>query len=123
MFVVPGLINAHGHVGGTWTPGAMASSHGDHIAFRELERYARFGVTTVASLGGERGVLFDLRDASWGGEGAAAADDGALPRVRVRRREADDATLPETPTPPRARLLVAGPVVTGATPEEAVGRR
>ena len=94
--IIPGLINTHGHVGGTWIPGT-GMEYGEY-AFGELERYARFGVTTVASLGGERGALFDLRDASWG-EGRAAPADA--------------------PPPPRARLLVSGPVVTGSTPEEA----
>ena len=88
QFIIPGLINTHGHVGGTWIPGT-AVEYGDYSA-AELTRYARFGVTTVASLGGDREASFALRNASWG-----------------------DAT------PPRARLLVAGPVVTGATPDEA----
>ncbi len=100
-YLIPGLINTHGHVGGTWVPGTGVE-YGEY-AYGELERYARFGVTTVASLGGERGALFDLRDASWG-EGGAADGPG------------------ETAPPARARLLVSGPVVTGSTPEEAAER-
>lgn len=88
-YVIPGLINAHGHVAGTWIPNAGVDYR--EYAARELARYARFGVTTVNSLGGEREAAFGLRDASWG----------------------DDA-------PGRARLLVSGPVVTGATPEAAI---
>ena len=87
-YVVPGLINTHGHIAGTWN-GAMAVDYADY-ATAELERYARFGVTSVNSLGGDREPSFALRDASWG-----------------------DAS------PAHARLLVAGPVVTGPTPEEA----
>ena len=87
-YVVPGLINVHGHIAGTWN-GAMAVDYADY-ATAELERYARFGVTSVNSLGGDREPSFALRDASWG-----------------------DAS------PAHARLLVAGPVVTGSTPEEA----
>ena len=87
-YIVPGLINVHGHVAGTWN-GAMAVDYLDY-ATAELERYARFGVTSVNSLGGDREPSFALRDASWG-----------------------DAS------PAHARLLVAGPVVTGSTPEEA----
>ncbi len=86
-FAIPGLINAHGHVAGTWSVGEDYRE----LALRELARYARFGVTTVNSLGGEREPAFLLRDASW--------DD----RVGAR-----------------ARLLVSGPVVTGAAPEQAV---
>ncbi|MXV96315.1 MAG: amidohydrolase family protein [Gemmatimonadetes bacterium] len=88
-YVVPGLINTHGHIAGTWIPNAGVEYR--EYASRELGRYARFGVTTVNSLGGEREPAFGLRDASWG----------------------DDATG-------RARLLVSGPVVTGANPEEAM---
>ena len=90
MYLIPGLINTHGHVGGTWSPDTGVE-YGDYAA-AELARYARFGVTTVNSLGGDQEASFMLRDASWDTEG-----------------------------PPRARLLVAGPVVTGSTPEEGVG--
>ena len=98
-YLIPGLITTHGHVGGTWIPGA-GLEYGEY-AFNELERYARFGVTTVNSLGGDRTLSFALRDASWMGDVAAAGAD-------VDGRP-----------PPRARILVAGPVVTGSTPEEA----
>ena len=101
-YLIPGLINTHGHMGGTWSP-ATGVEYGDYAA-AELARYARFGVTTVNSLGGDREASFALRDASWreaAEEGAGGSDeDGAG-------------------SPARARLLVAGPVVTGSTPEEA----
>ena len=102
QYVIPGLINAHGHVGGTWNPGAGVE-YGDYAA-AELARYARFGVTTVASLGGDREASFVLRDASWreaAEEGAGGSDEDGVG------------------SPAHARLLVAGPVVTGSTPEEA----
>ncbi|MDE2874690.1 MAG: amidohydrolase family protein [Gemmatimonadota bacterium] len=100
-YLIPGLINTHGHVGGTWIPGSGVE-YGEYM-FNELERYARFGVTTVNSLGGDRELSFALRDASWrGGVGETAGDAGD-----------------ERP-PPRARLLAAGQVVTGSTPEAAV---
>ena len=86
-YIIPGLINAHGHVAGTWS--VARSGTYDEFAAMELARYARFGVTSVNSLGGDREGSFALRDASWGEEG-----------------------------PARARLLVAGPVVTGTNPEE-----
>ena len=112
-YIIPGLINTHGHVGGTWTPGTGVE-YGEY-AFGELERYARFGVTTVASLGGERGALFALRDASWGVGDAAGPAEGA---------DADPGAdyAGETAPPARARLLVSGPVVTGSTPEQAAER-
>lgn len=87
--VIPGLINVHGHVGGTWSQD-MDVGYGDYVR-AELGRYARFGVTTVNSLGGDGPPSFEVRDGSW------------------------------TEAPPgRARLLVAGAVVVGETPSEAV---
>jgi imidazolonepropionase-like amidohydrolase len=48
-FVMPGLVNAHGHVSGAWTtrPGAPEA---DRIR-DDLLLYARYGVTSVNSLG------------------------------------------------------------------------
>lgn len=73
QFVMPGLINAHGHVN---TPA-------------DLRTYAAYGVTTVVSLGGESDSIFAARAAQ------------------------DVATLD------RARVYVAGPVLTPRTPDEA----
>ncbi len=92
-FVIPGLVNVHGHVGGTWTPGE-GISYRDFV-LGELRRYARFGVTTINSLGGERDPAFAIRDRSW--------EDTPGP--------GDDS--------PHARLLVSGPVQSPATPERA----
>ncbi len=80
-FVTPGLINAHGHVGGINPPRS------------DLERYARFGITTVNSLGGEPDAAESLRD------------------VHGPEQEGES---------PRSRLLMASTVVTGDTPEEAI---
>ena len=80
--IMPGLINAHGHVN--------PSSYTEESVEGQLSLYARYGVTTVFSLGGD------------GPEGMA-----------VRDRQ-------DTPDLNRARLFMAGPVVTGDTPEEAV---
>ena len=101
QFIIPGLINVHGHVGGTWIPGSGVAYA--EYAVSELARYARFGVTTVNSLGGDREPVFAIRDASWeeGAEEGAGPAEGAGPSGSSR-----------------ARLLVAGPVVTGASPDE-----
>ena len=88
-YVVPGLINAHGHVGVTWSED-METGYEEYVT-AELQRYARFGVTTVNSLGGSRDRAFFVRDQSWSAEGIGGA-----------------------------RLLVAGPVVTGSTAAQAV---
>lgn len=72
-FVMPGLINAHGHVNGP----------------ADLDTYAAHGVTTVYSLGGEPASVFTAR------------------------------AQQNTPTLARARVFVAGPVLTPGTVEEA----
>jgi imidazolonepropionase-like amidohydrolase len=59
--VIPGLINAHGHVGDT------VGLEGDHYSAenvrRDLRLYAAYGVTTVFSLGGDQAAGFAARDA------------------------------------------------------------
>ena len=83
--IFPGLINAHGHVGGT--VGLQGGNYSEQNVLDHLALYARYGITTVNSLGGDQAVAAQVRD----------AEDAALDR---------------------ARLLFAGPVVAGATPEE-----
>ncbi len=54
-FVMPGLINAHGHVSGRWAPDGVRDE--DARIRGDLELYARYGVTTVLSLGDSEAVL------------------------------------------------------------------
>lgn len=72
-YVIPGLINSHGHVN---TPD-------------DLRTYAAYGVTTVVSLGGDSPQVFGARDSQ------------------------------NVPTLDRARVFVAGPVLTPETPDQA----
>lgn len=88
--IIPGLINAHGHVGDTL--GLEAGHYSEQNVLDHLALYARYGITTVNSLGGDEAVAADVRAA----EGAPDLD--------------------------RARLMFAGPVVTGATPAEVTTR-
>ncbi len=87
--VVPGLINTHGHVGETQGLRGGPEFYTEENLLRQLGLYARYGVTTVFSLGGDREPGFRLRDAQ------------------------------ETPALNRARIYVAGTVITGKTPQEA----
>jgi len=86
-YIMPGLINTHGHVG------AVRGLEGGHYStdnlLRQLNLYARYGITAVASLGDDQAEGFALRD------------------------EQDTASLD------RARLYVAGPVLSARSPEEA----
>lgn len=87
--VMPGLVNAHGHAGATVGLESRPELYTEENLRRQLALYARYGVTTVISLGDDREAGF---------------------RLRV---ENDSADLR------RARLYVAGPVIAGSTPEEA----
>lgn len=87
--IIPGLVNTHGHVGETRGLSQNAANYTEENVARQLGLYARYGVTTVFSLGGDREAGFRLRDAQ------------------------DSADLART------RLYVAGPVLAPATPDEA----
>jgi len=84
----PGLINGHGHVGGT--VGLRGGQYSAGSVMQDLQRYARYGITTVVSLGGDEAVAVGIRDAQ------------------------------ATPMLNRSRLFMAGEVITGATPAAAL---
>ena len=88
-WVMPGLVNAHGHVGATVGLESRPEGYTEQNLLRQLGLYGRYGVTTVVSLGDDREAGFRLRDGN------------------------DDAGLN------RSRLYVAGPVIAAKTPEEA----
>jgi imidazolonepropionase-like amidohydrolase len=79
--IMPGLVNAHAHVGDTL--GLDTGHYTAENLLRQLRLYARYGITTVNSLGGDEAEGFVLRDDQY-------------------RADLD-----------RARVLVAGTVVTG----------
>jgi len=85
--IIPGLINAHGHVGDT--RGLEAGHYSAENVLTQLRLYARYGVTTVLSLGGDGAPSIQLRDAQ------------------------------DTSTLDRSRLYVAGSVVTAQNSEAA----
>lgn len=89
-FVVPGLINAHGHVGMAKGLVTGSSVHTAENIKEQLALYARYGITTVVSLGDEPLIAFDIRD------NTDFASEGL------------------------ARLYMSGPVLNPSTPEEAV---
>ena len=87
QWVVPGFINTHGHISGRW---AAEEIQGDASrAEADLTLYARYGVTTVLSLGGAPAGAYGLR---------AAQSSVSLNR---------------------ARLLLAGAIVFSQDPDEA----
>lgn len=85
--LTPGFINTHGHAGAV--RGLESGHYSRDNLIRQLDLYARYGVTTVISLGDDEAEGFALRD------------------------EQHTAALE------RARLYVAGPVLSAQTPEAA----
>jgi len=86
-FVMPGLVDVHAHVTGRWA--SAQTTEAEARVQEDLLLFARYGVTSVVSLGDEPPEAFRVRDA-----------------------------LPPT-SRPRARLRVAGPVITAVTEAEA----
>src|SRR6187551_3880665 len=86
--IIPGIINAHGHVGDV--KGIEGGHYSHENIIDNLSMYARYGVTTVVSLGGDREEAETLR------------------------------AINDTIATQRSRLFIAGAIVTGTTPEEAV---
>jgi imidazolonepropionase-like amidohydrolase len=58
--VIPGLINAHGHVGNT--VGLEQGKYSAEQVAKDLRLYAAYGITTVVSLGDDQGPSFSSRD-------------------------------------------------------------
>lgn len=87
--IVPGFINGHGHVGIAQGLQSGPEYYSKENVLRQLRLYARYGATTVLSLGGDQEEAVEVR--------AAQAEPGL----------------------DRARLYFAGDAVTGDTPAEA----
>lgn len=85
--VVPGLISTHVHISDA--QGTKPPAYTDENTLRQLGVFARYGVTTVWSLGGEREPAFYARETQ------------------------------NSPKLDRARIYLSGDVIVGNTPEEA----
>lgn len=59
-YLIPGLINAHGHVGAT--RGLEGGHYSRANVLRQLRLYASYGVTTIVSLGGDESAGVEVRD-------------------------------------------------------------
>ena len=72
--VTPGLVNAHGHVNNVRGLEADPSFYTEEHVVDQLALYARYGVTTVASLGGDGPEAVAVRD----------REDAGLTHARIR---------------------------------------
>ncbi|HEV2666250.1 MAG TPA: amidohydrolase family protein, partial [Blastocatellia bacterium] len=86
-FIIPGLISTHVHISDV--QGLRPPAYTEENTLRQLGVFARYGVTAVLSLGGEKEPAFKARDAQ------------------------------NTPSLDRTRIYLSGDVITGRTPEEA----
>jgi imidazolonepropionase-like amidohydrolase len=86
-FIIPGLISAHVHISDV--QGLRPPAYTDENTLRQLGVFARYGVTTVLSLGGEREPAFKAR------------------------------ALQSAPLLDRARIFLSGEVIIGRTAEQA----
>ncbi len=59
--LIPGLINAHGHVGMTKGLKASPENYSEENVLAQLRQYARYGITTVQSLGTDFEPILKLR--------------------------------------------------------------
>lgn len=57
--IIPGMINAHGHVGDT--RGLQAGQYSARNVEDQLRLYARYGITTVYGLGGDQAAALPIR--------------------------------------------------------------
>jgi imidazolonepropionase-like amidohydrolase len=88
-YIIPGLINAHGHVGTARGLETGSSIHSEQNVIDQLQLYARYGITTVVSLGDEPAEAFSVRN------NYNPSEHGI------------------------ARLFLSGPVLNPASPEDA----
>lgn len=86
-YLIPGLVAAHVHVSDI--DGIKPRAYTDENTIRQLRLFARYGITTVYSLGGEQAPAFRARDTQ------------------------------DTPSLDRARIYLSGDIVTAATPAAA----
>ena len=59
--LIPGLINAHGHIGYTKRLVESPANYTKESILAQLGQYARYGVTTVLSLGLDTAPMFEVR--------------------------------------------------------------
>ncbi|MEI9976619.1 MAG: hypothetical protein WDO73_33920 [Ignavibacteriota bacterium] len=60
-YIIPGLINAHGHLGITRGAGSGPENYTPENVAAQLDQYVRYGVTTVLSLGLNRDLVYVMR--------------------------------------------------------------
>ena len=86
-FIIPGMISTHVHISDV--NGLKPPAYTEENTLRQLGVFARYGITTVWSLGGEKEPAYKARE------------------------------MQNSPSLDRARIYLAGEVIVGKTPQEA----
>ena len=60
-FVMPGIMNMHGHLGNVVDFVQDPKNYTRENVEKQLKQYARFGVTTMVSMGSDQPLVFDIR--------------------------------------------------------------
>jgi imidazolonepropionase-like amidohydrolase len=108
--VMPGLINAHGHLALVCGTQNSATCYTRENVIAELRQYERYGVTSMLSLGVNRDVIYEVRDEQRAGklDGATvySADRGiGVPDAAPPLPHAPDQLYtPKTPAEARADI-------------------
>jgi imidazolonepropionase-like amidohydrolase len=105
-FIIPGVINAHGHVGITRGAGSGPENYTAENVAAQLDQYARYGVTTMLSLGLNRDLIYVLRNQPQSGAaiftaGRGIGAPGGAPPLNVA---ADQVYRPSTADETRAAV-------------------
>lgn len=90
--IIPGLINAHGHLTSAMGMRSDPKGASRENLLRQLDTYAQYGVTTVFSLGEDADVAEHV--------------------LKLRNEQ-------QSGTPQRTRLFISGPVINAVTADEA----
>jgi imidazolonepropionase-like amidohydrolase len=101
--VLPGLINAHGHLGLVRGTKVSSANYSAEDIDRQLAQYERYGITTMVSLGMNKDLLYQLRSEQGKGNllgttiltaDRGIGTPGGVPAVRV---DSDQLYRPSTP--------------------------
>jgi imidazolonepropionase-like amidohydrolase len=71
-YVMPGIVNLHGHVGNTVDLTQDAKNYTRESIEKDLRTYAAYGVTTVLSMGTDQDTIFAVRDSQRDGRPSMA---------------------------------------------------
>jgi imidazolonepropionase-like amidohydrolase len=66
-FVMPGIMNMHGHLGNVVDFVQDPKNYTRDNVEKQLKQYARFGVTSMVSMGSDQPLVFELRNAQRAG--------------------------------------------------------